>query len=214
LDKTHRDIDLSAVCPIRYLANVKYDVGYVNLGILVGRKKGSNVDCEVNIAEEVTDESGYAFWQSAADNYAQMNLRCKKLHASLGIYVKSFERFFSQVPLPIHLSKDMGGFGLPGKDVVSISKLRDPFKQSKRGDVSLGEAYFSGGMATCYDDPSYPDFLERCQEVKKILKHKVILSEDCDIMVLYTPPEPKSRWSVTSLDKNLRLSGGSLEKRM
>lgn len=207
LDKTRRDIDLSAVCPIRYFANVKYDVGYVNLGILVGRKKGSNVDCEVNIADEVNDVTGYAFWQSCADNFAQMNLRCKKLQASLGMYIKSFERFFAKIPLPVHLSKDMGGYGLPGEDLVSLSRMRNPFSMRKRGAVALGEAYYSGGMATAFDDPNYPDFLARAKEVSKTLKNKVILSKECTILVAYEPPEPKSQWTVTSLDNAIRLSG-------
>jgi len=224
LDKsfTKRDQD---VCPVRYVASIKHDVGYVNLGVLVGRKKGSNVDCEVNIAEEVTDASAYAFWQSAADNFAQMNLRCKKISVELGRYVTSFQRFFSKIPLPLHLNKEMGGFGLPGADVTSVARLRSPFKQSRRGSTVLGEAYFSGGMASVFDDGLYPDFLERAKWVGRRLKGKVIPSAECKLFQLVLPDwnytwdpwgrsfrklhqEPGSQWSVTTCGQSMSLSGG------
>jgi hypothetical protein len=214
-------------CPIRYVASVKHDVGYVNLGVLVGRKKGSNVDCEVNIADEVNDSTAYAFWQSAADNFEQMNLRCKKLSVNLGRYVSSFQRFFSKIPLPLHLNKEMGGFGLPGADVTSVARLRSPFKQSRQGSCVLGEAYFSGGMASVFDDGLYPDFLERAKWVGRRLRGKVIPSAECrhfqlvfpDWNVIYDPwgrsskklQEPESQWTVTTCGRTVSLSGGEDE---
>jgi len=170
-----------------YVGYVSNDVGYVNLGILVGRKKGSNVDCEVNRADRVTDESAYAFWQSACDNFAQMNLRCEKLRVPLQEYCESFRSFFEELPLPLSLPKVRGGFGFPaekvqwsfdgrgkrsyclewyddvvpsGVDLTTLYPVKAPFGLKNRSSaVMLGEAYSCGGMATQFDDLSPPDFL-------------------------------------------------------
>jgi len=197
------------VLPDRYRACVKHDVGYLNLGILVGRKKASNVDCEVNVAEKVDDISAYKFWQSASDNFEQMNLRCRKLHIPLGQYVRSFERFFKKIPLDLGLPKEMGGFGFKTeKKVTSISSIRRPFSQRRSGSLALGEAYFAGGMATAFDDDTFPDFLAEARIVAKRLKGKIVpdsieeLNETFGKFVedfVEEAPEKKPTWTATTL---------------
>jgi hypothetical protein len=215
----------------RYVAYIAHDVGYCNLGILVGRKKGSNVDCEVNVAEKVDDRSAYAFWQSAADNFKQMNLRCKRLKVDLGRYVKSFQRYLSAIPMDLHLPKEQGGFGFedegscgktlllhkfratdcechkntllrkfkmhydvcPGSD---SPKWRTPFVMPRTSAIMLGEAYYSGGMATVYDDDTFPDFLAEAWEWGKLSKRFAVRRSD----VASCDPEPKVQheWTVTT----------------
>jgi len=202
--------DCFPLIPDRYRACVKHDVGYVNLGILVGRKKASNVDCEVNTAEKVDDVSAFKFWQSASDNFEQMNLRCKKLSIPLGQYVKSFKRFFSKVPLPLGLPKEMGGFGFTTKErVTSISSIRRPFSLRKSGAIALGEAYFAGGMSTAFDSADFPDFLSEARIIAKRLKGKVVPDSIDELSSLFDnlmtsdfvdpAPEVKRTWTVTTL---------------
>jgi hypothetical protein len=195
--------DLVQEIPTRYVAYVAHDVGYCNLGILVGRKKGSNVDCEVNVAERVDDDSAYAFWQSAADNFKQMNLRCQRLSVDLGRYVKSFQRFFSAIPLDLHLPKEQGGFGfeVEGQEKTLLSyKFRttekSPFVLTKASAVMLGEAYYCGGMASVYDDNAFPNFLEEAREWSKLSKRWAVRRMD----VASCDPEPKvcRQWTVTT----------------
>lgn len=147
--------------PSRYISYVANDVGYVNLGILQGRKKGSNVDCEVNVRDEVNDETAFKFWQSAAANYEQMNLRCKKTIIPREWYISNFRRFFDTIPLPLDAPKEQGGFGFSSRDSLLFPKKF--LRMTQNGSVKLGEAYFSGGMATCKDDDSCPDFLEEAR---------------------------------------------------
>jgi len=150
-------------------AYVHADIGYVNLGILNGRKKGSNVDVEVKVTAKVSDSSAYAFWNSASDNFKQMNLRCKKLRIPVEEYVKRYKRFFDAVPLPLYLKKEHGGYGFEGGDEVVLFP-RNPFAQRREGRVMLGEAYWSGGMASVLDDTSYPDFIREARFFAKKVK--------------------------------------------
>ena len=206
-DKEHKEQEGSI--PDRYYGFVKYDVGYVNQGILVGRKKGSNVDCEVNVAEKVTDQSAFKFWQSAAANFAQMGLRCKKLIPDLGRYVTSFKRFFSKIPLYLHMSKDKGGFGFPTmddrKEMSSYYIERNPFKTSIPGSVLMGEAYACGGISSVFDDQFFPDFLEESKKVRKIIDSGLgPCPKDLYEQLLRNYPElfsemikePESTWNV------------------
>lgn len=189
-------------CPDRYIAYVKNDVGYINLGILVGRKKGSNVDCEVNTSQKVDDESAYDFWQSASDNYAQMNLRCRKLNVPLMAYVRSFKRFFDKIPLPLDVPKEQGGFGFSSERVLPWPQ-KNPFKLSLPGKVMLGEAYFSGGMTSCLVDSHFPDFLQESKKVGKILK-RVVRRES----LAWCEQDPKKiQWTATTAGKQV-VSGG------
>jgi len=183
--------------PPRYFYYIDQDVGYVNLGILVGRKKGSNVDCEVNVNEKVSDESAYAFWMSAADNFAQMNLRCKKLAVSLQEYMRSFKRYFDKIPLKLHLPLEQGGFGFPSEsDSLQLIWPKNPFKSGRDPEVMLGEAYFCGGMASQFDDGVYPDFLAEARRVGKMQQKTARLTRE----LLTCEPEPKVRrsWVVTT----------------
>lgn len=182
--------------PDRYIAYVSRDVGYLNLGILVGRKKDNHVDCEVKVTDRVGDSSAFAFWQSAADNYQQMNLRCEKLRVPLGRYISSFKSYFSKIPLPLHLDKKSGGFGFPGEEELSLIYPRNPFQMKRDPKVMLGEAYFAGGMASVVDDQVFPNFLEVSKEVGKYLrKHAYPTTQ---IPTCAVEPKVERTWTVTT----------------
>jgi len=205
LVKTHRVGDC---VPERYVAEVTNDVGFANLGILVGRKKGNHVDCEVNMSQKVTNDSAYKFWMSAADNFEQMNKRLEKLHVPLTEYVGHFRQYFYEVPLPLHLEKEYGGYGLPvekvgwgfcqfsGKKQTMLYPKPVSFTPRRDSAVMLGEAYYCGGMASQFDDMVSPDFLEevirRCNDIW----NGVVEGE-----IPTCPPEPKAQkdWIVTTL---------------
>jgi len=188
--------DLETI-PARYRAYVARDLGYVNLGILVGRKKGSNVDCEVNVSDKVTDETAYKFWQSASDNFAQMNLRCTKVSVPVGRYVKSFERFFSKIPLPLGVPKENGGFGL-GPEMEFLFPRKNPFSQRKNSAIMLGEAYWAGGVASAADDENFPDFLAVAREVGSRLR-KVPMVPKGTISTCAPEPVPDQEWTITTM---------------
>jgi len=163
--------------PVRYYGYVRNDVGYINQGILVGRKKGSNVDCEVNVSDKVTDETAFKFWQSAAANFRQMGLRCKKLKPDLGRYVTSFKRFFDKIPLYLHMAREKGGFGFEGTgnrvELSSLNIERNPFKSSLPGSISMGEAYASGGISSVFDSIGVPDFLAEAKRVRNLIDSRI-----------------------------------------
>jgi hypothetical protein len=92
-------------------AFAKKDVGYVNLGILVGRKKGNHEDCEVRLEDKTCDETLHKFWQSFRPNFDQMYKRIEKLPKLFRLYCERWKRFLSRVPIPLDLPRSLGGFG-------------------------------------------------------------------------------------------------------
>lgn len=210
-----------------YQAYVSEDVGYLNMGVFAGRKKGSNVDVEVGIGEEVDEKSSFLLWQSMAANYKQLNLRCKSLRIGLWSYLEKYRKFFKTGPcgkLPLFLPANQGGFGfnledgMKGEgvmpDFVDLDLVGDKaqypksfFNMKQEPKVMLGEAYFSGGMSSCYDDGDWYGFAEEAEKARRWYATKVNMSW----MTLTADPEPKkdSEWTVTVVANNIR--GGARE---